>query len=53
MEFAHRFAQGTSIYGGTGEVFKNIIAQHVLGLPQMSLPGRKVYLGGKKTQKVA
>jgi alkylation response protein AidB-like acyl-CoA dehydrogenase len=38
MEFAHRFAQGTSIYGGTVEVFKNIIAQHVLGLPRALPP---------------
>jgi alkylation response protein AidB-like acyl-CoA dehydrogenase len=34
FEFAHRWAQGTPIYGGTVEVFKNIIAQHVLGLPR-------------------
>jgi alkylation response protein AidB-like acyl-CoA dehydrogenase len=34
MEAAHRFAQGTAIYGGTVEVFKNMVAQHVLGLPR-------------------
>lgn len=39
VEFAHRFAQGTSKYQGTVEVFRNIIARHNLGLPQLSLPG--------------
>jgi alkylation response protein AidB-like acyl-CoA dehydrogenase len=34
FEFVHRWAQGTSIYGGTVEIFKNIIAQHILGLPR-------------------
>ena len=28
-------------YGGTTDVFKNIIAQHVLGLPRLRLPGDK------------
>jgi alkylation response protein AidB-like acyl-CoA dehydrogenase len=40
LEFTHRFAQGTSIYGGTVEVFKNIIAQHVLGLPRQLPPSQ-------------
>ena len=31
-EYAHRFAQGTAIYGGTTEIFRNLIAQHFLGL---------------------
>ena len=31
-EYVHRFAQGTAIYGGTTEVFRNLIAQHFLGL---------------------
>jgi alkylation response protein AidB-like acyl-CoA dehydrogenase len=34
IEFAHRFAQGTSTYGGTVEVFRNILAQQALGLPR-------------------
>lgn len=34
LEYAHRFARGTKTYGGTVEVFRNIIAQHVLGLPR-------------------
>jgi alkylation response protein AidB-like acyl-CoA dehydrogenase len=34
LEAAHRFAQGTSIYGGTVEVFRNLVAQQVLGLPR-------------------
>jgi hypothetical protein len=41
IEWAHRFAQGTATYGGTTEVFKNIIAQHELGLPRLRLPGDK------------
>ena len=34
VEWTHRFAQGTSIYGGTTDIQRNIIAQHVLGLPR-------------------
>ncbi|WP_033292196.1 acyl-CoA dehydrogenase family protein [Amycolatopsis jejuensis] len=45
LDFAHRFAQGTTIYGGTVEVFRNIIAQHVLKLPRPSYPGAKQFLG--------
>lgn len=48
IEYAHRFAQGTATYGGTVEVFRTIIAQHVLGLPKPQLPGAKVFLAGKK-----
>jgi alkylation response protein AidB-like acyl-CoA dehydrogenase len=42
IEFNHRYAQGTATYGGTVEVFRNIIAQHELGLPRASYPGSKV-----------
>lgn len=48
IEYAHRFAQGTATYGGTVEVFRTIIAQHVLGLPKAQLPGAKVFMAGKK-----
>jgi alkylation response protein AidB-like acyl-CoA dehydrogenase len=41
LEYAHRFAQGTATYGGTTEVFKTMIAQHVLGLPRATFPGSK------------
>ncbi|MER7687167.1 acyl-CoA dehydrogenase family protein [Streptomyces sp. NPDC097610] len=41
LDFAHRWAQGTATYGGTVEVFKNIVAQHVLGLPRATFPGSK------------
>ncbi|WP_051683509.1 acyl-CoA dehydrogenase family protein [Blastococcus sp. URHD0036] len=41
LDHAHRFAQGTATYGGTTDVFKNMIAQHVLGLPRLRLPGDK------------
>ena len=34
VDFAHRFAQGTSIYGGTTDIQRNLIAEHVLGLPR-------------------
>lgn len=34
IEYAHRFAQGTATYGGTTDVFRNIIAERVLGLPR-------------------
>jgi 3-oxocholest-4-en-26-oyl-CoA dehydrogenase alpha subunit len=45
IEEAHRFAQGTATYGGTVEVFRQMIAQHVLGLPRLALPGSKNLLG--------
>ena len=38
LEYAHRFAQGTATYGGTTEVFRNIVAERFLGLPR-SAPG--------------
>lgn len=47
LESMHRYAQGTGTYGGTTEVFRNMVAVHVLGLPQMSLPGRYAFLGSK------
>lgn len=34
LEWAHRFAQGTSIYGGTTDVQRNLIAEQYLGLPR-------------------
>jgi alkylation response protein AidB-like acyl-CoA dehydrogenase len=48
IDFAHRFAQGTATYMGTVEVFRNIIAQHVLGLPRPSYPGSKAFLQKKR-----
>ncbi|WP_409328957.1 acyl-CoA dehydrogenase family protein [Trujillonella humicola] len=44
IDYAHRFAQGTATYGGTTEVFKGMIAQHVLGLPRLTLPGSKAWV---------
>lgn len=32
VEYAHRFAQGTAIYGGTTDVFRTLIAERFLGL---------------------
>jgi hypothetical protein len=34
--------------GGTGEVFRSIIAQHDLGLPRPDYPGRKVFLASDR-----
>jgi alkylation response protein AidB-like acyl-CoA dehydrogenase len=48
IDYAHRYAQGTATYGGTVEVFRGMIAQHVLGLPRPSYPGAKVLLQKKR-----
>ena len=42
-EYVYRFAPLVGIYGGTLEVFRNMIAQHVLGLgkPHYSAPKQK------------
>jgi len=49
FDYAHRFAQGTATYAGTVEVFRNIIAQQVLGLPRPVYPGSRQFLSnGKK-----
>lgn len=50
IDFAHRFAQGTATYGGTVEIFRNIIAQHVLGLPRPSYPGSKRFLASGRRE---
>lgn len=39
-EYVYRFAPLVGIYGGTLEVFRNMIAQHVLGLGKPSYPQR-------------
>ncbi len=43
-EYIYRFAPLVGIYGGTLEVFRNMIGQHVLGLgkPNYSPPAKKV-----------
>jgi hypothetical protein len=51
IEFAHRFAQGTATYGGTVEVFRGIIAQHVLGLPRPSYPGSKALVSSAQRKR--
>ena len=53
IDYAHRFAQGTATYGGTVEVFRTIIAQHVLGLPRPSYPGSKTFLQSRKDASAA
>jgi alkylation response protein AidB-like acyl-CoA dehydrogenase len=53
IDYAHRYAQGTATYGGTVEVFRNIISQHILGLPQLNLPGRRTFLQGKRAEQPA
>jgi 3-oxocholest-4-en-26-oyl-CoA dehydrogenase alpha subunit len=42
IERDHQFAQPTTTYGGTVEVFRQMIAQHVLGLPRPQYPGSKI-----------
>ena len=39
--YVYRFAPLAGIYGGTLEVFRNMIAQHVLGLEKPSYPARQ------------
>jgi alkylation response protein AidB-like acyl-CoA dehydrogenase len=39
IEYAHRYAQGTATFGGTTNIHRNLIAEHVLGLPR-SRPAR-------------
>ena len=43
-EYVYRFAPLVGIYGGTLEVFRNMIAQYVLGLgkPNYSPPAAKI-----------
>jgi alkylation response protein AidB-like acyl-CoA dehydrogenase len=48
VDYAHRFAQGTATYGGTVEVYRAMIAQHVLGLPRPAYPGAKVMVQKKR-----
>jgi 3-oxocholest-4-en-26-oyl-CoA dehydrogenase alpha subunit len=48
VERAHLYAQATTIYGGTVEVFRQMIAQHVLGLPRPDLPGSKVLVANQR-----
>jgi alkylation response protein AidB-like acyl-CoA dehydrogenase len=34
MEFKHRHAMGTTIYGGTSEIHRSVVAEKALGLPR-------------------
>jgi alkylation response protein AidB-like acyl-CoA dehydrogenase len=34
IEYAHRFAQGTAIYGGTTDIVRNLIAERFMGMPR-------------------
>ncbi|MGO8861475.1 MAG: acyl-CoA dehydrogenase family protein [Acidimicrobiales bacterium] len=45
LEYAHRFAQGTATYGGTTEVFRNIVAERFLGLPRSAPASPKSLVG--------
>jgi hypothetical protein len=44
IEYAHRAVQVGATGGGSVEVFRAMIAQHQLGLPQPEYPGRRVFL---------
>jgi len=46
IELTHRFAQASGTQGGTVEVFRNMIAQHVLHLPRPVYPGSRAFLRG-------
>jgi alkylation response protein AidB-like acyl-CoA dehydrogenase len=37
IERLHRFVQGTAIYGGSTEIFRNMLAERALGLPRARL----------------
>ena len=34
VEYAFRFAPGTRIYGGSTDIHRNLVAEHILGLPR-------------------
>jgi alkylation response protein AidB-like acyl-CoA dehydrogenase len=53
IDFGHRFAQGTATYGGTVEVFRTIIAQHVLNLPKPDYPGSKKLISSRRSTAAA
>ena len=38
-EYAFRFAPGTRIYGGSTDIHRNLVAEHVLGLPRSTPRG--------------
>jgi alkylation response protein AidB-like acyl-CoA dehydrogenase len=42
LEYAHRYAQGTAIYGGSTEIHRNIVAERILGLPRSTPSSRRV-----------
>jgi alkylation response protein AidB-like acyl-CoA dehydrogenase len=48
IDYAHRYAQGTATYGGTVEVYRAMVAEHVLGLPRPAYPGAKVLVPRKR-----
>jgi alkylation response protein AidB-like acyl-CoA dehydrogenase len=41
IEWAHRHAQGGAIFGGTTDIFRNMIAERILGLPRPPAPREK------------
>jgi alkylation response protein AidB-like acyl-CoA dehydrogenase len=48
IERAHQFAQPTVTYTGSVEIFRQMIAQHVLGLPRPQFPGSKALVSGRR-----
>ncbi len=41
-EYIFRFAPGTRIYGGTTDIHRNLVAEHILGLPRSTPRSRRV-----------
>ena len=50
VERAHRFAQPTITYGGSVEVFRQMIARHDLGLPRPHYPGSKEVVNPRRLE---
>ena len=48
VERAHQFAQPTTTYGGSVEVFPDMITRFVLGLPRPQYPGSKALVNARR-----
>jgi 3-oxocholest-4-en-26-oyl-CoA dehydrogenase alpha subunit len=48
VERAHQFAQPTITYGGSVEVFRDLVTRFALGLPRPHYPGSKVLVNARR-----